>query len=48
MCGRAQRFASQREFRVKGDETQAGIFFMLLRIVGQEFTEQKRQGLIKR
>jgi hypothetical protein len=48
ICGRAQRFTGPREYRVEGDETQAGIFFMLLRIVGQEFTEQKRQGLIKR
>jgi hypothetical protein len=47
ICGRAQGFTSSREFRVEGDETQAGIFFMLLRIVGQEFTEQKRQRLSK-
>jgi len=45
ICGRAQRIAGSRDFRVEGDGTQAGIFFMLLRIIGQEFTEQKRQGL---
>ena len=45
MCGRAQGFTGSREFRVEGDGTQAGIFFMLLRLIGQEFTEQKRQGL---
>ena len=44
ICGRAQRFAGLGDFRVEGDGTQAGIFFLLLRIVGQEFTEQKRQG----
>jgi len=47
MCGRAQRFTGPRDYKVEGDRTQAGIFFMLLRIVGQEFTEKKRQGLIK-
>ena len=45
ICGRAQKFTGSREFRVEGDRTQAGIFFMLLRLIGQEFTEQKRQGL---
>ncbi|KKK42522.1 hypothetical protein LCGC14_1100780 [marine sediment metagenome] len=45
ICGRAQGFTGSREFRVEGDGTQAGIFFMLLRLIGQEFTEQKRQGL---
>ncbi len=48
ICGRAQRFASPGNFRVEGDGTQAGIFFMLLRVIGQEFTEQKRQGVISK
>ncbi len=49
ICGRTPRFMEgSRVFRVEGDSTQAGIFFMLLMLIGQEFTEQKRQGLIKK
>lgn len=47
ICGRVQRFTGPMNFRVEGDKTQSGIFFMLLRIIGQEFTEKKRQGLLK-
>lgn len=46
ICGRIQ--VSAEVFRVEGDRTQAGIFFMLLMLIAQEFTEQKRQGVIKK
>ncbi|KKN58073.1 hypothetical protein LCGC14_0555890 [marine sediment metagenome] len=49
MCGRAQRFTEgSMLFRIEGDGTQASIFFMLIRLIAQEFTEQKRQGLMKK
>ncbi|MBA7615116.1 hypothetical protein ES703_22393 [subsurface metagenome] len=35
-------------FKVKGDQTQGSIIFILLMIIGQEFVEQERQAEAKR
>jgi hypothetical protein len=43
ICGRTYSSMAKSEFfRIKGDNTQAGIFFMLLSLIGQEFAEQER------
>ena len=45
MCGRVNLFmANPDTFRIEGDNTQAYIFFMLLRLTRQEHVEQKRQA----
>lgn len=44
ICGRKQ--VNAEKFNIEGDRTQAGIFFMLLMLIAQEFTEQKRQRVI--
>lgn len=49
MCGRARSSAENPEkFKVEGDNSQTFIFFMLLMLIGQEFTEQARQVEKKR
>jgi hypothetical protein len=45
MCGRVYlSMENAGTFRVEGDNTQALIFFMLLRLTRQEHIEQKRQA----
>ncbi len=49
ICERIYSFSAKSEvFRIKGDNTQAPIFFMLLKLIGQEFAEQERQGETKK
>ena len=49
ICGRVRLFSANSDvFRIKGDNTQAVIFFKLLMLIEQEFVEQERQAKTKK
>jgi len=41
ICGRLYPFMVEERFKIEGDNTQAAIFFTLLRLIEQELTEQE-------
>ena len=42
ICGRLYMFMLRERFKIEGDNTQAAIFFMLLRLIEQELSDQEK------